>query len=301
MLWRACTVHRPAGWSILDQALAEPGDTMPKSRILIATDLSPRSDRHTERGIALAQDMGCEPVIVHVVEGGLTGDAHEMPAIRRGLVSDYGAEAAAWEVRLGEGPVPDKIAEAAMINDALLIVVGVARFNNLRDYVLGTAVDYLVRMAPVPVLVVKRRVHQSYRRIAVATDFSECSAAALAATLTLFPQARIELVHMSHAPFNTQMTSGGVPEQIPAGEEAEMRAFLARLDLSDVDAQRICPQVIAGDLEAGLCDWIVDTEADMLALGTHGRSGLAHAVIGSMASRLLKTAPVDVLMVRKPG
>jgi nucleotide-binding universal stress UspA family protein len=164
------------------------GKAMTKANIIIATDLSARSDRHVERGLALASDLDCQPVIAHIVASGLKADENESSSVLRRLRRDFGSCADSWKVSLGEGKVPEALAEAAIVHDACLIVVGIARFNNLRDFVLGTAVDHLVRHAAVPVLVVKQGAHHPYGRLAVATDFSECSAYALTTALALFPK-----------------------------------------------------------------------------------------------------------------
>lgn len=271
---------------------------MADSTILIATDLSARSDRHTERGLAIASDLGCSPVIAHVVETGLTGDGHEMAETRRRLIRDFGPRAESWQVVLGEGPVPRKLAEAAELHHACLIVVGVARFNDLRDFVLGTAVDNLVRHAVVPVLVVKRGAHHLYQRLAVATDFSDSSAHALKTALALFPQAQVDLITVYHAAYQGFLKADGVAKEMAAEAREDMAKFLAVHGLSQDD--RIKSHVLEGSIEGAMCDWMTEGKADLLVLGTQGRSGLAHAAIGSTASRLLEIVPADILMVRKP-
>src|SRR3546814_4410211 len=80
----------------------------------------------------------------------------------------------------------------------LLIVTGVARYNSIGDYLLGTVVDHIVRRAQAPVLVGRRRPAHPYRRIVVATDLSDCSRAALLSAARLFPGADFTLVHAFH-------------------------------------------------------------------------------------------------------
>jgi len=200
-------------------------------------------------------------------------------------------------VVLGEGNVPEKLAEAAAVNNARLIVVGVARFNNVRDFVLGTAVDYLVRHARVPVLVVKCRAHRPYRKIAVATDFSDCSAEALRSALELFPEARIDLITVFHVAYPGFLKAEGVAKEMAAECREQMVGFLTKQGFA-VDA-RITPQIVEGSVEGVMFDWMDQEKADLLVLGTHGRGALAHATIGSTASRLLETVPADILVVRK--
>lgn len=272
---------------------------MSKSAILIASDLSARSDRHTERGIRVAEDLGCEPVIVHVVAGRLAGDDRERALITRQLVCDFGPQAHDWKLVVGEGDVPKTVAGAADIRDSKLLVVGVARFNHLMDFVLGTSVDYLVRQSSVPVLVVKQRAHNVYRRLAVATDFSDCSVGALKTALALFPEAQIDLIHTFHVSSGGFVNAESVAAEMSVEAREGMEKFLVQAAPGETDKQRIKPHSIEGSLEGVIGGWVSEDKCDLLVLGTHGRSGLVHAAIGSTASRLLETVPVDILMVRK--
>lgn len=49
-----------------------------------------------------------------------------------------------------------------------------------------------------------------------------------------------------------------------------------------------------------ICRRAVDAKADLVVVGTHGRTGLAHVVIGSVAERVVRTSPVPVLTVPRP-
>lgn len=53
-----------------------------------------------------------------------------------------------------------------------------------------------------------------------------------------------------------------------------------------------------GDPEAGLNSYVERHNPDLIVVGTHGRTGLRRAVIGSVAGRLIATLPRDVLGVR---
>jgi nucleotide-binding universal stress UspA family protein len=79
----------------------------------------------------------------------------------------------------------------------------------------------------------------------------------------------------------------------------EMEKFLSRYEISSGDRKRITGHVIEGSVEGAIWAWMDEEKSDLLVLGTQGRSGFAHAAIGSTASRLLETVPSDVLMVRK--
>ncbi|MFT5526746.1 MAG: nucleotide-binding universal stress UspA family protein, partial [Pirellulaceae bacterium] len=55
-----------------------------------------------------------------------------------------------------------------------------------------------------------------------------------------------------------------------------------------------------GKIDAEICDVAEKLDADLIVMGTHGRTGLAHVFLGSVAERTLRTAPCPVLTVKAP-
>ncbi len=126
------------------------------------------------------------------------------------------------------------------------------------------------------------------RRILVATDFSEGSLVALreAAVLARAAQARITVAHVL-------TLHGGDPvsaeEQLPGWVPADVAGL--------VDERRIERALTA---ELGILQAARDVHADLIVVGTHGRKGLAHVLVGSTAERVVQLAAVPVLTVRHP-
>ena len=60
-------------------------------------------------------------------------------------------------------------------------------------------------------------------------------------------------------------------------------------------------KVLLGNVLDKLVDYIKDNSADLIIIATHGRSGVSRLFLGSVADRLLRHAPIPVLMVRAPG
>ncbi len=178
-----------------------------------------------------------------------------------------------------------------------MIVVGPARHDHVSDFILGTAVDYLVRRSPVPVLVVKERPRHPYRRILIATDFSDCSLHAVQMTAMLFPKARLDLVHVYDGGFPSRLDPDQTLAFARSEAERESAEFAARPELAG-HARPFQVELIEGRAGEVLPTLIAQRDVDLLVLGAHGRSGFVHALIGSRASELLEGAPCDVLMVR---
>ncbi len=139
------------------------------------------------------------------------------------------------------------------------------------------------------------------KRILVAIDFSEHAERALewAGELAKRFGAELELVtSVFVVPLASGPHSLGVPPDYlrNAREQAESQldAIAARLSREGV---RACCTVVHEDPSSGLCARAAETRADLIAIGTRGRSGLSHVLLGSVAERTARLAACPVLSV----
>lgn len=267
-------------------------------QILVATDLTARADRPFARAKWLADYWKAGRTLLFVGSAKAEADIAKVEAL---LLRNYGADAEGCNLAINYGSPAKVIAETALQLDSDLIVVGVARHNNISDFFLGTAVDHLVHHAAAPVLIVKERPRANYGRILVATDFSDFAAHALRTALEFFPDAKIELVHAYHVAYEAWLKSDGVADEMRSDAEKELDHFMTRMNLSEKDASRVAPCLVEGNLHQSIFNMLDTGDFDLLVLGTHGRSGFIMATIGSRASEMMGWSPVDVLMVRKPA
>ncbi|MEM8694489.1 MAG: universal stress protein [Pseudomonadota bacterium] len=267
-------------------------------RILFASDLSARGDRPLDRAIALADTMDGSVKLLHVIDKKAAAAHPDPEKVKERIREDLPASAADITIQVEQGSPPQTIAKVA--EDCDLIVTGVARHTSLGDVTLGTAVDYIVRRATVPVLVVKQRPKRDYERLVVATDFSACSMIAVKAAAELFPDAELHLVHAYAVPYSGWLKSDEVEREVREEAEESMRKFLASPDLSEELRARLHPHIGYGHIESVIYRALRECDSNLLVLGTHGRSGFAQATIGSNAHSMLIGAPSDVLMVRQP-
>ena len=267
---------------------------MPPFEVLLASDFTARSDRPLGRAVQLAEEKRGKLAIAHVLEKGT--DANDEDILHR-LRADLPENAANAELIVRAGSAPKTLTAIAAERGSDLIVTGVARYNSIGDYFLGTAVDHIIRNAERPVLVVRCRPVGPYRRLVVATDLSNCSRAALLTAAALFRDAVITLVHAFHVPYEGWVKSADAKADVRAEAQEELEAFLADVDptvLARVDAR-----LVEGETGTVIVQEIARTEADLLVLGTHGRSGFTRATIGRQAEGLLSAVNADVLMVRE--
>ena len=146
--------------------------------LLMATDLSARSDRALERAVSLARDHGAQLTITHVVDEDLSptlAEAQEQAARQAlgehidSLKDDKGPDISV-EIVYGRA-YADILALAEKI-EAEMIVLGMHRDDGSREMYRGTTVERVIRAGTVPTLLVKDRVADPYRRVMVAVDFS---------------------------------------------------------------------------------------------------------------------------------
>lgn len=264
--------------------------------ILVATDLSARSDRPMERAILLAGQLD-SPVIVLHVPAKASLKAEEEQKLRTQIEREFDVSRIDAEIVFDYGSVPDVIANVAKERDCGLILTGVARFNSPRDYFLGTTVDHLVRRSPAPVLVVKRRARKPYERLLVATDFSECSIEAVRTAAAMFPKAALRVVHSFHAAWEAFLERESTIDLVREESDQSMKRLVD--SLPEHVRSRVETVNDEGLLGNVISEQIADWGADVLVVGSHGRSGFAHATIGDTAADLLKSAECDVLVVRR--
>ena len=134
-----------------------------------------------------------------------------------------------------------------------------------------------------------------YTRILVPTDFSPQAEAALARARVLAAQSGAAL-HVLHVLENAFLRAVvGDPQAIAAAAQRRLdeqltaddraRGAVASLEISDEPAKEIVQYAREADI-------------GLIVIGTHGRTGLAHALLGSVAEQVVRTAPCSVLTVR---
>lgn len=146
------------------------------------------------------------------------------------------------------------------------------------------------------------------RRILVPVDYSEGSGAALAYAATLSQElgASLDVVHVWDRPAYVSETVlvGPAGEKRPLTElirenaEAEMTSFIARANLPAGIALET--RLLSGNPAARILEELALGKHELLVVGTHGRTGLRHLLLGSVAEKLVRLAPVPVLTVPSP-
>ncbi len=281
------------------------------SRIMAATDFSDPSLEAVRRSAALLKagqaESGC---ILHVTEAGIMGSLRELlgrsPDLSAAL--EQRLEALATDIadetgmtlttQLLPGPIARSLAGAITADD--LIVLGSQGSHRGRELLLGTTAQRLVYQIPGAALVVRRTASRAWRRVLVATDFSEPSRRALERAAQLAPEAEVGLVHVYASRFEPSMHYAGVDETViqeyrqRARLEAErdMRAFLEA-----GDAPAVNTRLESGYAPHRLRDMVSEDDIDLLVVGKQGQSMTRDIMLGSVSMSLLQRSECDVLVV----
>jgi len=143
------------------------------------------------------------------------------------------------------------------------------------------------------------------KNILVATDFSACSETALIYGRALARQfgATLHVLHAVEPPMSDGTNAIGYVGLIPELQTALEDAERARLDdlISADDRRTLHATAILRTLDTpahAIVDYAQHDHIDLIVIGTRGRHGLAHVVMGSVAERVVRTAPCPVLTVR---
>src|SRR5205809_6433689 len=148
-----------------------------------------------------------------------------------------------------------------------------------------------------------------WKTILVPHDFSSSAnhAAAIARDEAKHHGAKIVLLHVIDLPHQLQPDTVIVPaatgapisikDYAVAGAETHLQDLAERLAKDGVTAT---PFIRVGNPVDEILRFVDEQSVDLIAMGTHGRTGLKHLLLGSVAERIVRASKVPVLTIRSP-
>jgi nucleotide-binding universal stress UspA family protein len=294
-------------------------------RIVYATDLSPASEPAWDEAQLLGRLFGAEILLLHAVPPPpvIPTEAYIPPQVYEELLRSARREAEDGfdrllasvagsglkvRIRLEEGPPAQRILEVLTEEAADLLVVGTHGRTGLQRVVLGSVADRMMRQATCPVLTVRPAPgsgpRREIRRICYATDFSPTARAAWpwAVAIASAAGAEIDLVHVTFEPVADGHLSaeaiGRMAQILYDQGRIEAERFLER---STLPRERVHVRLTAGVPGEQIVRRAQEEAADLVVMGTHGWSGIARWMLGSVANHVIQTAPCPVLTVGPAG
>lgn len=288
--------------------------------IIVASDLSPGADTAIIEGDRRARAADAPLLVCHVMpdvvpSAPLFPQRHAdadlaMPALTERAMDAVGSRVAELtgrtggnvEIRILNGTVEDAVAELAEITKARLVILGSGTPHGLVERMLGDTTAKVLRVCPCPVLVA--RPHELTGETLGATDFSD---PVLPVVLAASEDAHARGAHITllHSVDITPAIQGGdmgiAPTAVVAPEtiqdlQTEAHERLEETSIAyGVDADCLTP---AGPAAGAILDAAESINADLIIVGTAGRTGLKRMFLGNVAEDIVKSAPCSVLVVR---
>jgi nucleotide-binding universal stress UspA family protein len=293
-------------------------------RTLVApTDLSALARHAVARAALLAAELNARLSLQHVVNAGaldalrhlldtdtsgmqqklLDGVRGEVEALASDMRSRHRVSA---DVHLTVGGVLGEIVDHADALDADLLVMGARGAGFMRELLVGSTTERVLRKSARPLLVVKQIAHEPYRRVLVPVDFSPRSLDALALAQQVAPQAELVLLHAFEVPFEGKLRYAGVEEhalsslRVNARREAvaQMNELVTR---TGVDENRVRRIVVHGEATTQVLEQEQEQDCDLIVIGKRGHGLFGELLLGSVTKHILARSTADVLVCdRKP-
>ena len=298
-------------------------------RILVATDFSDCASHAYPYAYAFAKAYNGEVHFAHVIDasvfaiGGTNGlwtTAEAIDEIRAGMTQYARNELAnliehaknngvTAETHLEEGDPGHVIGDLVKQLDAGLVVISTHGRSGLEHIVFGSTSDHIVRHAPAPVLCVRPDEHDlvsqdrldlEVKKVLFPTDFSPQAQEMLPYAVSLCKNFGAEL-HLLYVNELAVLLPEYLPEvamstTIDVAGESEKNLKRVAEEIKEVT---VVPHVRTGPAYREIINAEQEVEADLIVMPTHGRTGIAHVLFGSIAERVVRMAKCPVLAVKK--
>jgi len=285
-------------------------------RILVGHSFFPDGDRAFRSAVTLAHAAKADLYLLHVVEPYPLYQKMRFPSVpAHAMLEEVVLKMRAQLADLAAGPELSglhvdtdahigkpfvELIRTTRSWNANLVVVGVSARGEGRF--LGSTGERVLRKSPVPVFIAKRELTPGPKTVLVPIDFSDGARKAAEEALTLvrgFGGRAIFLHVLDLAEYVYPAAYGAapiiVPPLTPDDLEPDWQQFLATLPLSGITWEK---QTHEGRAASHIVEVARECSADLVVMGTHGRTGLAHVLLGSVTESVLRLTDCSVLTVR---
>jgi len=276
-------------------------------RIIVGIDIFAKPNNVLKRAFMVAKENKADLFIVHAVQapwfsvpsyfGGkeITVDTKGIKKKIEKKIKALNLDGkVAYSVLVKEGNPSDIILYESKLLKADMIVIG-ANTKGKKNF-LGTTAEKVAHQSHLPVLIVKSSVKDPYQNIVAPTDFQSQSKQSILFAKNIFPAAKVNAVHSSEVIYVDGPYTVVGPNYVKYNEVAKA---CAEKDLKDlmkdlsVDKGKIIDG--EGNSKKVLLKYINKGSYDLVVVGSRGTAGFK-ALLGSVASSILRETPTDVLV-----
>lgn len=264
-------------------------------KILVPTDGSPESESVFAAIMPLVRAYSPEVAVLYVFED---PESSFMPparvakacgALRSTNVNAY--------LELREGLPAEEILRAAREKKADLIAISSHGRGGVVRMIAGSVAEEVLRKTEIPLLVTRpdTRVHD-WKRIVVALDGSPRSESIVPEAVRLAKKLGAVLEVLQVAVPVVAAAAGETPIILPAVDPMPyLKGVLRHLEELGVEARAVA---LEGRPAEEILRHLTDSASSLLCMTTHGRSGLARILLGSVAEEIVRKSPCPVLLQR---
>lgn len=208
-----------------------------------------------------------------------------------------------------DGPIADALRGHALRHGVDLIVMSTHARRGIARVWLGSVADRLIRETGLPVLVVRPPSLATelvdgpcYKRIIVALDGSSLAERALEPAIALAQMEDANITLLRVVPEDKNIPEGELHSTIgPARardvEEAERYLADVRVKLASRTSRLRSSVVVSDDVSRAILGFAQASDGDLIAIATHGRGGLARALLGSVADNVMSQGALSALVI----
>ncbi len=278
-------------------------------RILVPTDFSHAAKDAVRTAIFVAKKFSSEICLLHVIPGTLnfSSDVRAMVEKKVGehlrkTVEQIRAEGIQSVEAVIENGVPaDQIDQHAMRGDVNVIIMGAGELGNGKPFRLGTVTARIRSQATKPVWAVKPGVLPRFSKILCPVDCSESSGRALKNAIHLAREFPAELtvlaVNQGLPDYYEPFGKAAAVEVEPFTEEPlpQLDPFLAHSDFHNVCLNKV---IRHGDPVRQIVTTAHETKADLLVMGSVGKTGFSKLWIGGVTRKVAQEMPCSIVTVK---
>jgi nucleotide-binding universal stress UspA family protein len=288
--------------------------------VLVPVDFSAPSLAAIEFALPFVKHFRADLHLIHVFAtdhpfSGLVGMPFVLPELEIGqsiheqlkdVAQKYSSDLGPENLHVLKGRAFEEICRIARNTGIDLIVIATRGNTGLKHLALGSTAERVVRYSSCPVLVTHGAkpsgAMTGFRKILVPVDFSECSMQGLAYAKAFAKhfKSKLTLLNSVHLQYYVASDECGRYDLPRLMQHADIMARDQMRDLvekTDWDGLEVETSLQTGHPGQQICEHARDSDMDLIAISTHGSTGLTHLLLGSVAEYVVRHAHCPVLVV----
>jgi len=275
--------------------------------ILVAIDFSESTENELNNAIQFAKMFNSKITLIHVLPDDIDNEkvktlvnkaaTSQLKEINNKIISE---EIETGDPILEHGRYSDCIVNASDRINANLVIVGAGKKLEKDKFQLGITAENIIRKSDKPVFVIKNSQPLNINKIICPIDFSQESSRALNNAIIMARMFKAKLVVLSVYPLFrqtfTKLDASKINEQRRKDHEIEFHEFKKPFNFVDGNFDMV---IKGGDPALEILKSIKETKADLVIMGTTGRSGINKVLMGSVTEKVVREMLCSFITLKK--